>query len=259
MNKDTQKVALITGAGRGIGQAAALRLARDGYSVGLLARSREQLEETAAAVREAGSRAAIAVCDVRSADAVREAVHAIVSELGPVSVLVNNAGRGGGGITAKMEDDLWREVVDTNLNSIFYVTKAVLNENTGDALESIISIASTGGKQGVIYAAAYSASKHGVIGFTKSLALELAPRGITVNAVCPGFVETELGGQARRNYARLWGVDEENARKRIEQRVPMGRYIQPDEVAEMVAYLASPGAKGITGQALNICGGLGNY
>jgi ketoreductase len=256
---NTPKVALITGAGRGIGRATALRLARDGYSVGLMARSREQLEETASGVREAGSRAAIAVCDVRSADGVREAVGALVAELGAVQVLVNNAGRGGGGVTAKMEDDLWREVVDTNLNSVFYVTKAVLNGNSGSTLKSIISTASTGGKQGVIYAAAYSASKHGVIGFTKSLALELASQGITVNAVCPGFVETDLAGHARRSYARLWGVDEDGARKRIEQRVPLGRYIQPEEVAQMVAYLASAGAQGITGQAFNVCGGLGNY
>jgi ketoreductase len=253
------KVALVTGAGRGIGKAIALRLARDGFSLALIARSREQLEETAGAIRDGGGTAAIGTCDVRQPQSVGEAIRALRSELGSIRVLVNNAGRGGGGITADMDDDLWRDIIDTNLSSVYYATKTVLNQGDGAPVESIINIASTGGKQGVVHAAAYSASKHGVVGFTKSLALELAPKGITVNAVCPGFVETGMAARVRQAYAHLWGVDVEAARKRIEQRVPIGRYIQPDEVAEMVAYLASPMARGITGQALNVCGGLGNY
>ncbi len=125
----------------------------------------------------------------------------------------------------------------------------------------IINIASTGGKQGVIHGAPYSASKHGVVGFTKSLGLELARNhsGITVNAVCPGFVESEMAQRVREKYSKLWNTDAEETRRRVEDRIPIGRYIEPKEVAGMVAYLASPIAQSITAQAINVCGGLGNY
>ncbi|WP_437946357.1 SDR family NAD(P)-dependent oxidoreductase [Sorangium sp. So ce296] len=259
MDKSMNKVALITGASRGIGKAIALRLAKDGYTTALLARSKEQLQGTAAEVRRAGGNAVVGLCDVTSPSSVVEAVRDVVGQTGGVGVLVNNAGRGGGGVTASMTDELWREILETNLSSVFHVTKAILNHNTEGALRTIINMASTGGKQGVVHAAAYSASKHGIIGFTKSLALELAPKGITVNAVCPGFVETELAEKARAVYAQIWGVSTADAKRRIEQRIPIGRYIVPDEVAEMVAYLASAPARGVTGQALNVCGGLGNY
>ncbi|PTL79022.1 SDR family oxidoreductase [Vitiosangium sp. GDMCC 1.1324] len=252
-----RKRALVTGAGRGIGRAVALRLAKDGFDVALTARTREQLEEVAAEIRKLGTQAVIAQCDVRSPDSIYSMVNDVISTLGGLEVLVNNAGRSGGGTTVDVEDTLWREVIETNLNSVFYTTKAVLKASP--PLESIINIASTGGKQGVLHGAPYSASKHGVVGFTKSLGLELASKGITVNAVCPGFVETGMAEKVRGNYARIWGVPVEEAKKRIEQRVPIGRYITPEEVADMVAYLASDHARGVTAQAINICGGLGNY
>ncbi|WNG34353.1 SDR family oxidoreductase [Archangium violaceum] len=255
--KNNRKRALVTGAGRGIGKAAALRLAKDGFDVALTARTREQLEEVASEVRALGTQAVIAQCDVRSPESIYSMVNDVLTSLGGIEVLVNNAGRPGGGTTSEVEDELWREVIETNLNSVFYTTKAVLKGSP--SLKSIINIASTGGKQGVLHGAPYSASKHGVVGFTKSLGLELASKGITVNAVCPGFVETGMAEKVRGNYARIWGVPVEEAKKRIEQRVPIGRYITPDEVADMVAYLASDHARGITAQAINICGGLGNY
>lgn len=123
----------------------------------------------------------------------------------------------------------------------------------------IISIASTGGKQGVVHAAPYSASKHGVVGFTKALGLELARTGITVNAVCPGFVETPMAERVRTHYANIWGVTEEETHDRISQRVPLGRYVEVREVAAMVEYLVGDDAAAVTAQALNVCGGLGNY
>jgi len=250
------KTALITGAGRGIGRAAARKLAEDGFDLALLGRTREQLEETAAEVRRLGRRAWTLPCDVRSAQEVNQAVQAVLADSGRIDVLVNNAGRGGGGKTVEMEDSLWHDIIETNLSGVYFVTKVVL---TLAAPSSIINVASTGGKQGVMFAAAYSASKHGVIGFTKSLALELAQKGTTVNAVCPGFVETQLAEKAREGFARVWGVSVPEAKRRIEQRVPIGRYIDPVEVAALIGYLASPQARGITGQALNVCGGLGNY
>lgn len=123
----------------------------------------------------------------------------------------------------------------------------------------IINIASTGGKQGVVHAAPYSASKHGVVGLTKALGLELAPTGITVNAVCPGFVETPMAERVREHYADIWGVTTSEAFDRITTRVPMRRYVATDEVAAMVEYLSSDRAGAVTAQALNVCGGLGNY
>ena len=168
-----------------------------------------------------------------------------------LSVLVNAAGVSGGGITAEVDDQLWLNVINTNLNGTFFVTREVLRLGLIRKGGRIINIASTGGKQGVVHGAPYCASKHGMIGFTKALGLELARNGsgITVNAVCPGFVETEMAERVRAHYARLWGVDEVETRRRIEERVPIGRYIEPDEVSAMVAYLASPQAAGVTAGA----------
>jgi len=131
----------------------------------------------------------------------------------------------------------------------------MLKQNWG----RIINMASTGGKQGVQLAAAYTASKHGVVGFSKSLGLELAKTGVTVNAICPGFVETDLAKTARDNYARIWHVDSEEVLRRFEARIPIGRYVRPDEIAPMAVMLASDNSAAITAQAINVCGGLGNY
>jgi len=180
---------------------------------------------------------------------------------GQIDVLVNNAGRNGGGVTADIADELWYEVIDTNLNSVFLVTRAVLR--TGKLVERgwgrIISIASTGGKQGVVFGAPYSASKHGVIGFTKALGLELAKTGVTVNAVCPGYVETPMAQRVRQGYAAHHDTTEEAILERFQAKIPLGRYSEPEEVAGLVSYLVTDSAAPITAQAINVCGGLGNY
>ena len=144
---------------------------------------------------------------------------------------------------------------------MFFVTRELLRLEMMPSGGRIINIASTGGKQGVIHGAPYCASKHGMVGFTKALGLELARNGsgITVNAVCPGFVETEMAERVREHYSKIWEVDLNEAKRRVEERIPVGRYIFPDEVAAMVSYVASPVASGVTAQAMNICGGLGNY
>jgi ketoreductase len=261
MAEHTQQVAIVTGATSGIGLEIVTTLAKNDMAVFLCSRTPEAVAETVKDLWEQGFTVDGYNCDVRSSEQIKEFVRRAVDRFGPIDVLVNNAGRPGGGDTTQISDELWCDVIETNLNSVFRVTKEVLT--AGGMLERkrgrIISIASTGGKQGVIHAAPYSASKHGVVGFTKALGLELAKTGITVNAVCPGFVETPMAERVREHYAAIWGVDEAEAHSRITARVPIGRYVEPDEVAAMVQYLISPGAAAVTAQALNVCGGLGNY
>ncbi|MFC0098794.1 3-oxoacyl-ACP reductase [Micromonospora marina] len=259
--KGNQPVAIVTGATSGIGLSITRRLAAGGHRVFICSRHDEELSATIKALRDEGFEVDGQTCDVSVPDDIRRFVSAAVARYGPVDVLVNNAGRSGGGATAEIADELWFDVINTNLNSVFLMTKEVLK--VGGMLERghgrIINIASTGGKQGVVHAAPYSASKHGVVGLTKALGLELARAGVTVNAVCPGFVETPMAERVRAHYADIWGVSEEETRDRITARVPLGRYVQPDEVAAMVDYLVGDHAAAVTAQALNVCGGLGNY
>ncbi|GAA3991755.1 3-oxoacyl-ACP reductase FabG [Streptomyces sp. NBC_01352] len=256
-----QRTALVTGATSGIGLAVARLLAEQGHRVFIGARTAENVVSTVKELAEQGLDVAGAPVDVRSTASVRAFVEAAVERFGPVDVLVNNAGRAGGGVTADLTDELWEDVLDTNLNSVFRVTREVLNTGGMRAASRgrIINVASTAGKQGVVLGAPYSASKHGVVGFTKALGNELAPTGITVNAVCPGYVETPMAQHVRRNYATLHATSEDAILERFQAKIPLGRYSTPEEVAGLVGYLASDTAASITSQALNVCGGLGNF
>ena len=261
MTGRTDRLALVTGATSGIGLATARTLAEGGWSVFVCARTEADVTATVKRLREEGHRVDGTCCDVRSPHGVRALVAIAVDRFGPVDVLVNNAGRNGGGRTATLEDAVWYDVIDTNLNSVFLVTREVLRSGGMPARGRgrIISIASTAGKQGVALAAPYSASKHGVVGFTKALALELAEQGVTVNAVCPGYVETPMAERVRRGYAAHSGTTEEDVLRRFRAKIPIGRYTTPEEVAGLVGYLASDAAAAITAQAMNVCGGLGRY
>ncbi|WP_433170091.1 SDR family NAD(P)-dependent oxidoreductase [Actinoallomurus sp. CA-150999] len=258
---DGAPVALITGATSGIGLAVTRRLARRGLRVFICARTTENVVSTVKELRAEGLDVDGAEADVRSKESVRHLVAAAVERYGPITVLVNNAGRSGGGVTAELADDLWYDVIDTNLNSVFLVTREALAAGglAGAAGGRIINIASTGGKQGVPLGAPYSASKAGVIGFTKALAKELAGTGVTVNAVCPGYVETPMAVRVRQAHAAVWQTTEEDVLSRFNDKIPLGRYSTPDEVAGLVDYLATDTAASITAQALNVCGGLGIY
>lgn len=257
--------ALITGATGGIGKSIAEKLCENGSDLALIlvARKLENLNKFGNELRNKYQIHQIEteICDVSNSSAVKKLFEKLNDNNKKISVLVNAAGISGGGITAEISDELWLDVINTNLNGMFFVTRELLRLNLMPQGGRIINIASTGGKQGVIYGSPYSASKHGMIGFTKSLALELAKAksGITVNAVCPGFVETDMAARVRKHYSKIWGTSEVETKKRIEERVPLGRYIEPKEVAAMVSYLISPEAAGVTAQALNVCGGLGNY
>ncbi|MFF1378828.1 3-oxoacyl-ACP reductase FabG [Streptomyces sp. NPDC058308] len=256
-----KRVALVTGATSGIGLAVARLLAGQGHQVFIGARTAENVASTVKQLREEGLDVDGAALDVRSAASVAAFVTGAVDRFGPVDVLVNNAGRSGGGVTADIQDELWDDVIDTNLNSVFRMTRAVLNAGGMRHKDRgrIINIASTAGKQGVVLGAPYSASKHGVVGFTKALGNELAPSGITVNAVCPGYVETPMAQRVRQGYAAAYDTSEEAILTKFQAKIPLGRYSTPDEVAGLVGYLASDTAASITAQALNVCGGLGNF
>ncbi|ANZ35110.1 ketoacyl reductase [Lentzea guizhouensis] len=256
-----RRVALVTGATSGIGLEVARSLGNQGHAVFVVARNAENVQTTVKQLKEEGIDADGAAADVTSTEDIRNAVQKAVDVFGPVEILVNNAGRGGGGITAELDENLWLDVIDTNLNGVFRFTKEVLS--TGKMTEQswgrIINIASTGGKQGVVFAAPYSASKHGVVGFTKAVGIELAKSGITVNAVCPGYVETPMATKVRQGYANHWGVTEDEVLEKFNAKIPLGRYSTPEEVAGLVTYLTTDTASSITAQALNVCGGLGNY
>jgi ketoreductase len=236
-------------------------LAGQGCAVYICARNADSVAAVVKDMQNDGRDVAGMRCDVRSADDVRALVAAAVDTFGPVSILVNNAGRSGGGVTADIEDGVWYDVIETNLNSVFRVTREVLARGGMRDMGwgRIINIASTAGKQGVVLGAPYSASKHGVVGFTKALGLELAKTGITVNAVCPGYVETPLAQRVRQGYAAHWGTSEADVLSKFEAKIPLGRYAMPEEVASMVGYLITDSAAPVTAQAINVCGGLGNF
>jgi ketoreductase len=255
------RTALVTGATSGIGLAVARTLAGGGHRVFLCARGAESVASTVKQLRAEGLDADGTACDVRSPEEIRGFVRAAVARYGTVDVLVNNAGRSGGGVTAELADELWHDVIATNLTGVFLMTREVLT--TGGMRDKprgrIVNIASTAGKQGVVLGAPYSASKHGVVGFTKALGNELARTGITVNAVCPGYVETPMAQRVRQGYAAAWDLPEEEILERFRAKIPLGRYSTPEEVAGLVGYLVSDTAASITSQALNVCGGLGNF
>ncbi len=263
------KTAIVTGGARGIGRAIALAYLREGASVFITGQTEESVDKGIESLKAEfqngrhgnGLHLSGAALDVRDTASVEKVVDAAAKELGKIDVLVNNAGRGGGGPTVDTPEKVWFDVIDVNLNGTYRMTRAVLARSgmLKQKWGRIINMASTGGKQGVQLAAAYTASKHGVVGFSKSLGLELAKTGITVNAICPGFVETDLARTARDNYAKVWKIDAEEVLHRFEARIPIGRYVQPEEVAPLAVMLASDNSAAITAQAINVCGGLGNY
>ncbi len=261
MSQQHGRVAVVTGATSGIGLAVARLLATGGHRVYLCARTEDSVRQTVGALRNEGLTVDGTSCDVRSPEDIKRFVRSAVDAFGDIDVLVNNAGRSGGGVTADIADALWFDVIDTNLNSVFLMTREVLNAGGMRSKDRgrIVNIASTAGKQGVVLGAPYSASKHGVVGFTKALGNELAPTGITVNAVCPGYVETPMAQRVRAGYAAAYSTTEDEILGRFRAKIPLGRYSTPEEVAGLVGYLVSDTAASLTSQALNVCGGLGNF
>jgi len=249
------RTALITGAGKGIGAAVALALAQAGHRVALAARTAADLEQVAAQVRAAGGEAAVLTCDVTQPAAVAALAAAAERALGPVTVLVNNAGAAGSHKFLDHPDELWERMLAINLTSVYRVTKAVLPGMLQAGWGRIINIASIAAKAGGKYIAAYTASKHGVLGLTRALAVELAGQNITVNAICPGYVDTPMTEAAVSNITARTRLTAAEARATLERTSPQNRLITPEEVAAVAVMLASEAARGITGQAINVDGG----
>jgi ketoreductase len=256
------RVALVTGGSRGIGLACAGELGKLGATVVVSATSKENVDEGLAALRESGIRQVDGhVTDVRDRQQIDSLFDALLEDYGKCDVLVNNAGIGGMTRIQHTSDEDWERYIDTNLNGPFRVTRAwVLRSGAQErGWGRIINIASTAGKQAAPLGLAYSASKHGLVGMTRTLAIDLAGSGITVNAVCPGLIDTDLSTDICEQLAEAKSMTVDEARQMRDRLVPVGRHLRPEEVARMVGFLAEPGADAITGQALNVCGGMGVY
>jgi len=249
------KIALVTGGGTGIGKAIGLQMAKNRAKVAIGSRNRSRLAGAAAELEKLGLPVLPISMDVRKKDDIQRAVDEIVSKWGAIHILVNNAGISGLSLIDDPDDSKWFNIVDTNLNGMYLITKEVLKHMPDHDGGRVINISSVLGKFGVPGYTAYCTTKHGMIGFTRALALEVVNRGITVNAVCPGWVATEMAIQGINETAAFQGITPEQFKAQAIAGVPIKRFLEANEIAELVCYLASDQAKGITGQAMNICGG----
>jgi NAD(P)-dependent dehydrogenase (short-subunit alcohol dehydrogenase family) len=250
------RVVIVTGAGRGIGREVAMVAAEAGAAVVLVARTASQLEAVAAAVREAGGRALVHACDLAQEPAAGAVVEAAVAEYGRVDVLVNNAAMNYVANLVMSKDDRWRELYEVNLFATVRLTRHVLRRLIRQKSGRIINVSSVSAKVGASYNAAYASSKAAMIGFTKSVAREVAKLGITVNAVCPWHVDTEMVREAMTQRAKMFGKTTDEYLAGIIAENPQGRIMTAREIAATCVFLMSDDARGITGQAINVDGGF---
>ena len=240
----TGKKALVTGSSKGIGASIAQALAQAGADIVLVGRTKDSLEATKSAIINIGRKVEIVLCDVSSADAVKEAFSDIAAL--KVDILINNAGSISRAPAAEAQMEEWNRIIDTNLNSVFQISQACGRAMIAQGTGTIINIASLLSFQGGINVPAYTASKHGVAGVTKALANEWGSRGVTVNAIAPGYISTD-------NTAALRADADRNAS--ILARIPIGRWGNPEDIAAVAVFLASPAARYINGEVLTVDGG----
>ena len=254
MNTHTQALAgqhaVVTGGGSGIGAVTAEALIRSGARVTLMGRDAARLDAQRAALSKLGEVASISV-DVGN----EAAVAAAFEQAGAVDLLINNAGQAQAAPFAHTDMALWQRMLDVNLTGVFLCTRAVLPGMLERGAGRIVNIASTAGQIGYAYVAAYCAAKHGVIGLTRALALEVATKGVTVNAVCPGYTETELLRASLDQITSKTSRSEQEARNILLRHNPQNRFVAPEEVANAVLWLCMPGSGAITGQSISVSGG----
>jgi NAD(P)-dependent dehydrogenase (short-subunit alcohol dehydrogenase family) len=247
--------AVVTGAGRGIGRSIALALARAGADVVVSARTESELKSLVAEIQALGRSGLAVPCDVTSSEQVGSMAAAALAGLGGIDILVNNAGNAGSHKFVNHPDELWQRMLSINLTSVYYVTKAFAPAMVEQRSGRIITIASIASRVGGSYIAAYTAAKHGVLGLSRALASELLPYAITVNAICPGYVDTPMTDASIGNIVARTGMDAGKAREALTKTSPQHRLIEADEVAAIAVFLSQDICKGITGQAINIDGG----
>ena len=255
MTESNGKVVLITGAGRGIGKAIALAFAAEKSRVVITGRTAAALEEVAAEIRATGAEVLASPCDVTHKPQVKNLQHTIERHFGPVQILVNNVGIAPAAGFLDMQDNLWDEVMRVNVNAAYNCCKTFLSAMVTARWGRIVNIASTVARVAYPGISAYATSKHAILGLTRSLAMETARSGVTVNAVCPGYVNTELTRENARRLAEKRGQSLDEALAMLAASCPQRRLIEPEEVAYVTLMLASDRARGITGQAIQVDGG----
>lgn len=247
--------AVVTGGGRGIGEAVARRLAAAGVNVLLAARTRAQVDAVADSIRAGGGHAWSTVCDVADEASVDDLANAARQHLGVVDILINNAGLTSSAPLQRTTLEEWNRLIAVNATGAFLCTRAFLPSMLERGRGRVVNVASVAGLHGARYIAAYAASKHALIGLTRAAAAEVAGRGVTVNAVCPDYVDTAMTDASVAHIAAKTGRSEADARSAILSLSPAGRLLQPDEVADVVLYLCGDEAAGVNGQALVVDGG----
>lgn len=247
--------ALVTGGGRGIGRAVARELGRAGVSVAAASRTHAEVEAVAAELRAAGAHAVGLTGDVSRAEDVASLVRAANDALGGIEILVNAAGIAPSAPLVKTSDEQWRAAIETNLSGAFYAMRAALPRMLAAGWGRVVNLASIAGKTGYPYISAYAASKHGLLGLTKCAALEVAAKGVTVNAVCPGYVDTPMTDVSIARIVEKTGLPAAAIRQRLEEASPQKRLYTAEEVAALVVFLCGETASGINGQAFSVDGG----